>query len=126
MRRGAAQRVGGQVAADRRRRAGHRGPPNARPCNPSITVVDLGPAFSATLANWAHAGGPPATIVITTCDGHFDVERAVTLKNAKPVSLTGARASAAGTDDLLRQFARRDAERAGRLALDPVSRRALT
>jgi len=57
--------------------------------NPSIVVVGLGPAFSATLANWAHAGGPPATIVITTYDGHFIVERTLTLKNAKPLGLTG-------------------------------------
>jgi hypothetical protein len=57
--------------------------------NPSILVVGLGPAFSATLANWARTGGPPATIVITTYDGHLDVERVLTLKNAKPVSLTG-------------------------------------
>jgi hypothetical protein len=58
--------------------------------NPSIMVIDLGPAFSTTLANWARAGGPPGTVVISIFDGHHFLLHSTTLHNARPVSLTSS------------------------------------
>jgi hypothetical protein len=56
---------------------------------PKIIVAYLGGAFSPTLSSWAHAGGPPAKVVITSYGAGHVVEHTVTLERARPVKLTG-------------------------------------
>ena len=60
--------------------------------NPKLIVVVFGAPLSSALANWAAAGGPAATIVITTWGPGHTAERTTTLDGATPAGVTaGAR-----------------------------------
>jgi hypothetical protein len=56
--------------------------------NPKLIVVVFGAPLSSTLANWAAAGGPAGTIVITTWGPGHVAERTTTLDGATPAGVT--------------------------------------